>query len=259
MQFYNQLNPVPSPPEVNDVREPICPIKSHPPQSPLAAMIPTPLRRAPRAGGSAPEALDRHFVGRPPRFGGSHLVASTQAGGPLRPRLAGAGAAESTLIKVTLFVGRGTRSPPPRGLSLLEGYQSPGTVVSAPVLLITAATGVANIVAVAAVSRQPGHQPCLARPRSGPLLSGHQPGRAAAGLSLLAVALGALKPQPWIGCLSKLVVAILVLSTHRRHLAAPASRAVSRGSDPPRCQPQPPGPCRPCVPDCPDGPDALSA
>ncbi len=82
-------------------------------------------------------------------IGGSHLVASTQAGARYGLGLVGL-VLLINLIKYP-FLLVGTRFTAATGLSLLEGYQRQERWYLPLFLLITAATGVANIAAVAAV------------------------------------------------------------------------------------------------------------
>jgi len=132
-------------------RAQICPIKAIPPQ-PLAEHDPYRRSTAP-AWLVCARALDRPFVGRR-AIGGSHLVASTQRG----PATAVGCWALVLLINLIrpLFVGRHAITRRQR-LSLLEGYQRQGTVVSALFLLITGrAPAWLNIVACGSGGAQPG-------------------------------------------------------------------------------------------------------
>lgn len=83
-------------------------------------------------------------------IGGSHLVASTQAGASYGLGLLGL-VLLINLIKYP-FLLVGTRFTAVTGLSLLEGYQRQASWYLPLFLLITATTGVANIAALASVS-----------------------------------------------------------------------------------------------------------
>ncbi|WP_259722769.1 MULTISPECIES: NRAMP family divalent metal transporter [unclassified Synechococcus] len=146
-------------------------------------------------------------------IGGSHLVASTQAGARYGLGLL-ALVLLINLIKYP-FLLVGTRFTAATGLSLLEGYQRQGRWYLPLFLLITAATGVANIVAVAAVS---GSLATSLLPASiGALLSATNLAVLLLVLSLLLLLWGHYRS---LDRLSKLVVAILVLSTTAATLAA---------------------------------------
>lgn len=155
-------------------------------------------------------------------IGGSHLVASTQAGASYGLGLVGL-VLLINLIKYP-FLLVGTRFTAATGVSLLEGYQRQAGWYLPLFLLITAATGVANIAAVAAVC--------------GSLATNLLPAGLAASLPPTALAvllLGfCLVLLLWghyrsLDRFSKVVVALLVVSTAVATLAAllkgPASGA----------------------------------
>jgi len=133
-------------------------------------------------------------------IGGSHLVASTQAGARY-----GLGLVALVLLANLFkypFLLVGSRFTAVTGLSLLEGYQRQRGWYLPVYLLITFTTGVANIAAVTAVT--------------GSLATSFLPGSpsqlalAILGLCLLLLWLGHYRS---LDRLSKLIVAVLVLST----------------------------------------------
>ncbi|MCT0219631.1 divalent metal cation transporter [Synechococcus sp. CS-1329] len=155
-------------------------------------------------------------------IGGSHLVASTQAGARYGLGLLGL-VLLINLIKYP-FLLVGTRFTAATGLSLLEGYQRQERWYLPLFLLITAATGVANIAAVAAVT---GSLATSLLPASiGPLLSSTSLAVLLLGFCLVLLLWGHYRS---LDRLSKVVIAILVLSTTAASLAAllrgPASGA----------------------------------
>jgi len=155
-------------------------------------------------------------------IGGSHLVASTQAGASYGLGLLGL-VLLINLIKYP-FLLVGTRFTAVTGLSLLEGYQRQASWYLPLFLLITATTGVANIAALASVS---GSLVAILLPAA---LGGALPATTLA-LLLLAFCLVLLLWGHYrsLDRLSKVMVAVLVLSTTAATLAAllrgPASGA----------------------------------
>jgi Mn2+/Fe2+ NRAMP family transporter len=133
-------------------------------------------------------------------IGGSHLVASTQAGARYGLGLLGLVLLANLFKYPFLLVG--SRFTAVTGLSLLEGYQRQQGWYLPVYLLITFTTGVANIAAVTAVT--------------GSLATSFLPGAPSLlallllGLCLLLLLLGHYRS---LDRLSKLIVAVLVLST----------------------------------------------
>jgi Mn2+/Fe2+ NRAMP family transporter len=133
-------------------------------------------------------------------IGGSHLVASTQAGARFGLGLLGLVLLANLFKYPFLLVG--SRFTAATGLSLLEGYQRQSPWYLPLFLLITFATGVANIAAVTSVA--------------GSLATTFLPGSPALlALGLLGVCLVLLLLGHYrsLDRLSKLVVVLLVLST----------------------------------------------
>jgi Mn2+/Fe2+ NRAMP family transporter len=133
-------------------------------------------------------------------IGGSHLVASTQAGARFGLGLLGLVLLANLFKYPFLLVG--SRFTGATGLSLLEGYQRQRPWYLPVYLLITFATGVANIAAVTAVA--------------GSLATAFLPGapnQLALGLLSLCLLLLLLGHYRSLDRLSKLIVAVLVLST----------------------------------------------
>lgn len=133
-------------------------------------------------------------------IGGSHLVASTQAGALYGVGLLGLLLAANLFKYPFLLVG--SRFAAVTGLSLLEGYQRQSRWYLPVYLLITLTTGVGNIAAVTAVagSLATALLPFGAQPLTLALLA----------LCLLVLLLGHYRS---LDRLSKLVVSLLVLST----------------------------------------------
>ncbi|MGL6135321.1 MAG: divalent metal cation transporter, partial [Prochlorococcaceae cyanobacterium] len=133
-------------------------------------------------------------------IGGSHLVASTQAGARY-----GLGLLALVLLANLFkypFLLVGSRFTAATGLSLLEGYQRQRGWYLPVYLLITFTTGVANIAAVTAVG--------------GSLATTFLPGppnQLALGLLSLSLLLLLLGHYRSLDRLSKLIVAVLVVST----------------------------------------------
>ena len=133
-------------------------------------------------------------------IGGSHLVASTQAGARYGLGLLGMVLLANLFKYPFLLVG--SRFTAVSGLSLIEGYQRQRAWYLPVYLLITFTTGVANIAAVTAVT--------------GSLATSFLPGSPSLlallllGLCLLLLLLGHYRS---LDRLSKLVVAVLVVST----------------------------------------------
>jgi Mn2+/Fe2+ NRAMP family transporter len=133
-------------------------------------------------------------------IGGSHLVASTQAGARYGLGLLGLVLLANLFKYPFLLVG--SRFTAVSGLSLIEGYQRQRAWYLPVYLLITFTTGVANIAAVTAVT--------------GSLATSFLPGSPSLlallllGLCLLLLLLGHYRS---LDRLSKLVVAVLVVST----------------------------------------------
>lgn len=133
-------------------------------------------------------------------IGGSHLVASTQAGARYGLGLLGMVLLANLFKYPFLLVG--SRFTAVSGLSLIEGYQRQRAWYLPVYLLITFTTGVANIAAVTAVT---GSLATTFLPGSPSLLA-----LLLLGLCLLLLLLGHYRS---LDRLSKLVVAVLVVST----------------------------------------------
>ena len=154
----------------------------------------------PSSRGSLGDALGPGILLAGAAIGGSHLVASTQAGARFGLGLVGLVLLANLLKYPFLLVG--SRFTGATGLSLLEGYQRQRGWYLPVYLLITFTTGVANIAAVTAVG--------------GSLATAFLPGApnllalGLLGLCLLLLLLGHYRS---LDRLSKLIVAVLVLST----------------------------------------------
>ncbi len=154
----------------------------------------------PPSRGGLPDAIGPGILLAGAAIGGSHLVASTQAGARY-----GLGLLALVLLANLFkypFLLVGSRFTAVTGLSLLEGYQRQRGWYLPVYLLITFTTGVANIAAVTAVA--------------GSLATAFLPGAPnllALGLLSLCLLLLLLGHYRSLDRLSKLIVAVLVLST----------------------------------------------
>ena len=154
----------------------------------------------PSSRGSLGDALGPGILLAGAAIGGSHLVASTQAGARFGLGLVGLVLLANLLKYPFLLVG--SRFTGATGLSLLEGYQRQRGWYLPVYLLITFTTGVANIAAVTAVGGSLATAFLLGAPN---LLA-----LGLLGLCLLLLLLGHYRS---LDRLSKLIVAVLVLST----------------------------------------------
>jgi len=110
--------------------------------------VPTPHRRLTLQG--LKQALGPGILLASAAIGGSHLVASTQAGALYGLGLLGLLLAANLFKYPFLLVG--SRFTAATGLSLLEGYQRQSSWYLLAYLLVTLSTGIANIAAVTAVA-----------------------------------------------------------------------------------------------------------